>query len=378
MSFLFKQMSSDFRVYEELPFALTGKGDAFYVYIEKRNCTTQELLDHLQKKCWLSRMSIGIAGLKDKKAIARQWISIYNKALQKAWWEKIFCDILAQKVKIIEVWRHHTPLNLSTPIFNRFALVLRNSKHLGEQEKKLAKGTIARLLDEWYVNLFGSQRFGIGWRNTTQWWEILTNTSRELSKLSKPDIIFKIQAYVSHLFNEYVASLPSAKKTWGVFGLFDGGVVTWQEGLKHHYGIYTEGDGMVRGVLTWKHWSAARSTAPSSSSSWPSWDFLLPFDAQTMIPTGPVLGDDMLQPLSGSAAWAYEKIFFEKAGITPAIMAQFKTYRVFGLRRPIRVCPFRTEVHFRGDLMHIYFTLPSGAYASILFDRLRDVLAGQA
>jgi TruD family tRNA pseudouridine synthase len=84
MSFLFKQVSSDFRVFEELPFSLSGNGDAFYVYIEKRNLTTHELLEHIQKKCHISRMSIGIAGLKDKKAIARQWISIYARALKKA------------------------------------------------------------------------------------------------------------------------------------------------------------------------------------------------------------------------------------------------------------------------------------------------------
>lgn len=84
MSFSFKKTSADFNVYEELPFALSGKGDAFYVYIEKRNLTTQEVIDYLRKKLGLSRLSLGIAGLKDKKAIARQRISIYDRALKQA------------------------------------------------------------------------------------------------------------------------------------------------------------------------------------------------------------------------------------------------------------------------------------------------------
>lgn len=83
MTFNFKQKSFDFFVHEHLPFKLKGHGDAFYVYIEKRNITTYEVIDHLRKRFGLSRMTIGIAGLKDKKAIARQWISIYDRALKQ-------------------------------------------------------------------------------------------------------------------------------------------------------------------------------------------------------------------------------------------------------------------------------------------------------
>jgi tRNA pseudouridine13 synthase len=51
------------------------------VYIEKRNKNTADILQHLCSTFKISRKTIGIAGLKDKKAIARQWISIYKRAL---------------------------------------------------------------------------------------------------------------------------------------------------------------------------------------------------------------------------------------------------------------------------------------------------------
>ena len=130
MPFSFKKTSADFHVYEELPFALSGKGDAFYVYVEKRNLTTQEVIDYLRKKLKLSRLSLGIAGLKDKKAIARQRISIYDRALAQAGGERVFVDTLAEITKVIKTARHAFPLNLSTPITNKFAITFRAQKNL--------------------------------------------------------------------------------------------------------------------------------------------------------------------------------------------------------------------------------------------------------
>ena len=81
--FLFKQQSYDFIVEEILPFELAGTGDALYVLFEKQNQTTMGIIQFLCKELGISRMTLGVAGLKDKDAITRQWISIYKSALQK-------------------------------------------------------------------------------------------------------------------------------------------------------------------------------------------------------------------------------------------------------------------------------------------------------
>jgi tRNA(Glu) U13 pseudouridine synthase TruD len=47
MLFSFKQKSQDFIVEEKLPFTLSGKGDAFFVYFEKRNLTTMDIINFL-------------------------------------------------------------------------------------------------------------------------------------------------------------------------------------------------------------------------------------------------------------------------------------------------------------------------------------------
>jgi tRNA(Glu) U13 pseudouridine synthase TruD len=58
MLFSFKQKSQDFIVEEVLPYKLSGKGDAFFVYFEKRNNTTMEIIDFLCKELNLSRLSL--------------------------------------------------------------------------------------------------------------------------------------------------------------------------------------------------------------------------------------------------------------------------------------------------------------------------------
>ncbi|MEI8092490.1 MAG: tRNA pseudouridine(13) synthase TruD [bacterium] len=81
--FSFKQKSQDFVVQEELPFLLSGRGDVFFVFFEKRNLNTMDVVNHLCSAFNISRLTLGIAGLKDKRAITKQWICIYKSALKK-------------------------------------------------------------------------------------------------------------------------------------------------------------------------------------------------------------------------------------------------------------------------------------------------------
>lgn len=81
--FSFKQKSQDFIVTEELPFSLSDTGDVFFVFFEKRNLNTMDIVNHLCSSLNIPRLTLGIAGLKDKKAITRQRICIYRSALKK-------------------------------------------------------------------------------------------------------------------------------------------------------------------------------------------------------------------------------------------------------------------------------------------------------
>jgi len=56
MLFSFKQKSQDFIVEEELPFQLSWKWDALFVYFEKRNLSTMDIIKFLCKQLNISRL----------------------------------------------------------------------------------------------------------------------------------------------------------------------------------------------------------------------------------------------------------------------------------------------------------------------------------
>jgi len=56
--FLFKQKSQDFIVTEELPFMLSNNGDVFFVFFEKRNLNTMDVVNHICSTCNLPRLAL--------------------------------------------------------------------------------------------------------------------------------------------------------------------------------------------------------------------------------------------------------------------------------------------------------------------------------
>ncbi len=219
--FLFKQRSYDFIVEEKLPFTLHWKWDAFFVYFEKQNTTTMDIVNFLCKELKISRLTLGIAGLKDKDAITRQRISIYKSALKRMWWEQVFLETLSRMAKIIDTSYHDKPLQMTHTITNHFYIRLRATHALGEKIKHKAQTIIEHLFVEWFPNFFGTQRFGIQGNNWKIWKDIVEK------KTSIKDIFeakFKLQAYASWLFNQYTKERLASKEkllpweTWPVFG----------------------------------------------------------------------------------------------------------------------------------------------------------------
>lgn len=143
--FSFKQKSQDFIVTEELPFTLSETGDVFFVFFEKRNLNTMDVVNHLCSTCNIPRLALGIAGLKDKKAITRQRICIYKSALKKIGGEKAFISAISEITTVLKTGRHTQPIGMSTPIKNEFYIKLRGNKKLSLKEKELSQKKIISL-----------------------------------------------------------------------------------------------------------------------------------------------------------------------------------------------------------------------------------------
>jgi tRNA pseudouridine13 synthase len=233
MLYQFKQQPEDFIVEELLPALPSGKGDVFYVYFEKRNLTTMEVIEHLQRSFPLSREELGIAGLKDKVGITRQWMSVFRSVLVREGGVSAFLSVLGEKVTVLQTQRGDSPLKVGGNVGNRFEVRLRatgamrdgdelSRSALLDSRKALIEQNVKNIQAKGFPNCFGYQRFGKRMKN---FWEAkkvleLKAESRKLKVESKKlkargevlketgdyHLRFMLQAYASGYFNEYVMS----------------------------------------------------------------------------------------------------------------------------------------------------------------------------
>ena len=360
--FSFKQKSTDFIVEEELPFTLAGRGDAFFVFFEKRNLNTMDVVDHLCHIFNISRLTLGIAGLKDKKAITRQRICIYKSALKKIGWENIFLQWLSEKVKILKTDWHTKPMGMTTPIRNIFHIRLRANKHLSLQERETTEKKISSICEKWFPNLFWSQRFGIEWINPRQGKDILDG---KLKLKDKKERMFKIQAYASKMCNEYIYSRI---KKWLL--LLDGDIIEITDAKyfsQKQRWVYQEKTNTVKLFDTQKR---------NQDFFYYPKDFQkeLLFDKDTMVVTAPVIWYNLLLAQPSTAAGIREKSFLDSQWLTTKSLNLCMEYKIFGIRRPIWVLPQKVKISHQGDDILLNFWLPSWSYASIMIEELQSVV----
>lgn len=85
-------------------------------------------------------------------------------------------------------------------------------------------------------------------------------------------------------------------------------------------------------------------------------------------------GYNLLLAPKDTSAGKKEQGLLEKNKISEKSIHLCKTYRIFGIRRPLRVFPQQVNVHMQDDNILLNFTLPSGSYASIMIEELQKVV----
>ena len=141
----------DFVVSEIPRFPPNGAGEFAYAYVEKRGINTHDLVAALRDQ-GVPYNDVGVAGLKDKQAVTRQWLSVPRKhehALEAL-------DGL-QGVRVLELSRHETRLRRGNLQGNRFEVRVRNPKSRWDD---FAFAIISRIEEAGLPNYFGPQRFG--------------------------------------------------------------------------------------------------------------------------------------------------------------------------------------------------------------------------
>lgn len=314
----------DFVVDEVPAYAASGKGEHQYLRVEKRLLTTPELVRRVARACGVNERDVGYAGLKDKHAVTRQWLSVATKTPLGSELD------LGPGARVLEVTRHENKLRTGHLLGNHFTITL-----LGVHEQALerAEATAQRLREHGLPNYFGAQRFGFGGRNLPSALGWLAGGGRGRGRFEQKLFPSVIQ---SELFNRYL----TARLALGAEQLLEGEVVR------------LEGAGAMFRV------EDVEKEQPR-------------FAARDLHLTGPMPGPK-LRPAAGAALALEERIMAELGLDARALETLGRSAP--GTRRDL-FTPLRDlaleRVAGRGEpALRLSFTLPAGGYATEVLRQL--------
>jgi len=226
-----KTCPDDFKVSEILSFEPDGHGEHLYLKLEKSNLTSLEAAGLLARLHGVRRDDIGLAGMKDKRAVTRQWFSVPGVEQPAA---ELTDSLGASGLKILAVSRHPKKLRRGQLNGNSFCLRLRNLSAEG------GENALQALARQGAPNYFGAQRFGRdNVAAATQWLEV--RRRRRVSAFRKG---LHLSVLRSFLFNEVLAARVAAGN--------------WRELIA--------GDVAANGMPTGPLWGRGRSAASGAAA----------------------------------------------------------------------------------------------------------------
>lgn len=324
----------DFEVEEMPAYAPSGSGDHLFLWTEKRGRTTREVAQILARVLGVGERDVGFAGLKDKRALTRQFFSVPATPRAEAGLEALARPGAPDGVRLLSAARHGNKLKTGHLCGNRFRIRVR-----GVHPEALARArAIAEVLRaRGLSNAFGPQRFGRDGLNAARGRALVLREDRpELGRMARDRFLRRlcVSAYQSHLFNRFLAERIAD-------GLFERAI---------------EGDLMKKldtgGLFT--------SQRPDEDTS-----RMARFEIS---PTGPIFGHRMMRP--DAIAWEREARLLAAEGIGLDAFAHLKGDGD-GSRRPLRIpVDVGVSAGAAGELV-LDFALPKGAFATAL---LREVM----
>jgi tRNA pseudouridine13 synthase len=149
-----KENVEDFIV-EEIPIEKKNSKEHVQFWLEKRNWDTHLAIRMLAKKLHVSKKRFGFAGTKDKRALTRQRVSIWDPD------RKIEEKLKKLKIKDLRIYgiERGDRINLGDLEGNKFLVTIRDID-LSEKEIKERLEKIFSVLRKGIPNFFGPQRFG--------------------------------------------------------------------------------------------------------------------------------------------------------------------------------------------------------------------------
>jgi tRNA pseudouridine13 synthase len=145
-----KVQPEDFEV-EEIPaYSPSGKGDFLYLWVEKRDMGAEYFVRQVARRLDVPVGEVGTAGLKDRRAVTRQMVSVPARA------ESRLAQLDGDGVRLLNVSRHGNKLKPGHLRGNGFRVLIREVVAAREQLDPV----LGQLRSCGLPNFYGPQRFG--------------------------------------------------------------------------------------------------------------------------------------------------------------------------------------------------------------------------
>lgn len=193
IEFYFRQSARDF-VVDEIPlYPFSGEGEHLVLHVRKKNLSTWQMIDIFSNHFGIKGRDIGYAGLKDKNAQTKQYISLPRK------FESVLENFEHEGIKILEKTYHNNKIRVGHLKGNRFFIRL---KKVNPTSAVKIHEALKMIKQYGMPNYFGFQRFGIDGENYKKGEAILSGSLKERNKKLAQ---FYVNSYQSYLFNGWLA-----------------------------------------------------------------------------------------------------------------------------------------------------------------------------
>jgi tRNA pseudouridine13 synthase len=311
-----RQRDEDFEVEEVPSYEPCGSGDHLYLWVEKRGVAPEFFARTVAQRLGAHPGDIGTAGLKDRHAVTRQWVSAPKECQANV------ARIDGEGIRVLKTSRHTNKLKPGHLRGNRFRILIRDAERNANID-----AILDRIRTQGLPNYYGPQRFGRDGGTVELGLQCLAGKA---PRRIRPFLFrFALSAVQSLLFNDYLSRRV-------------------RDGL---YRTVLAGDAMAKWPLGGMF--VATDVAVEQAR----------FDARETVTAGPMFGRKTY-PTQGVAAEREAAVLADNA-LSPASFGGFGKL-VLGTRRHNLIYLNDLIAAWEPDGLRLSFTLPAGSYATVL------------
>jgi tRNA pseudouridine13 synthase len=190
-----KTVPEDFEV-EEIPaYEPSGEGEFLYLWVEKRDMGAEYFVRQVAKRLGIAPADVGTAGLKDRRAVTRQMVSVPAGCADR------LGALDDDGIRVLRTGRHSNKLKAGHLHGNRFRILIRGADAVATRLEPI----LQRLRAEGLPNFYGPQRFGRDGETGLLGLALLRNEPLPGRKPSPFLRKLALSAAQSALFNHYLA-----------------------------------------------------------------------------------------------------------------------------------------------------------------------------